>query len=320
MRLESIKTVSVLGAGIMGHGIAQSFLLGGYPVFLYDVQESILEKARAQVEKNLELFRLARLAKSREIRSSLRRLATTTDLKEAVEGTDFITEAAPEILELKQELFQRVESYCREDAILATNTSSLTLSNIGVRVKKRGRMVVTHWFNPPHIVPTVEVVKGGETTEETLETAYQLLAKIKKTPIKIRKELPGFVVNRIQMAMMREVFDLYDKGIATAQDIDEAIKGSIGMRLAVIGPLLTVDFAGIDTWAKSSKNLLPEIQSSTEPPKILMDLASKGHYGVKTGKGFYEYSADASAEPIEKRDRELLNILKSHYQGRKTAM
>ena len=319
MRLESIKTVSVLGAGIMGHGIAQSFLMGGYPVVLYDVEEPILRRARAQIEKNLEIFRLAGLAKSREIKSSLRRLATSTDLRHAVEESDFITEAAPEILVVKQELFQRVESYCREDAILASNTSSLTVADICARVKEKGRAVVTHWFNPPHIIPTVEVVKGEETTEETLETAYQLLAKIRKTPVKIRKELPGFVVNRIQMAMMREVFDLYEKGIATAEDIDEAVKGSIGIRLAVVGPLLTADLAGIDTWMKSSKNLLPEIQSSIAPPKILGDLGSQGHYGVKTGKGFYEYTAHSSAEVIEKRDGELLTILKSLDQKRKTS-
>ena len=320
MDLQAVKTISVLGAGLMGHGIAQSFIMGGYHVVLYDIEESILEKARAQVESNLELFHLAKLTKSREMESCLRRLVTTTDLKQAVERSDFITEAVPEILELKQEIFERVESLSRENAILATNTSSLTLTDICVRVKKRGRTIVTHWFNPPHIVPTVEVVKGEETTEETLEMTCQLLAKIKKIPVKIRKELPGFLVNRIQMAMMREVFDLYERGVATAQDIDEAIRGSIGIRLAVVGPLLTVDLAGIDTWVKSSKNLLPQIQSSTEPPKILFDLASQGHYGVKSGKGFYEYDKNSTAEVIKKRDRELLKILKNHYQGRKTRM
>ncbi len=322
MKLEEIKTISVLGAGIMGHGIAQSFMAAGYPVFLYDIQESILETARAHIKRNLDLFLQADLIKREEIEPALRRLTATTELKRAVQESNFIVEAAPEQLELKQALFQEVESYCRQDAILASNTSSLTLKEMGKRVKNKERLVITHWFNPPHIVPTVEVVKGEKTSDETLETTYQLLKKIRKGPVKINWELPGFLVNRIQIAMAREVFDLYEKGVASAADIDKAVKGSFGFRLASIGPLLTADLGGLDLWLQVCKNLLPQIQSSTEPSGALQNLVSQGNTGIKSGKGFYNYAQDFSKaeldEVIQKRDREFLNRLKSLYWSKET--
>jgi len=321
MKLEQIKNISVLGAGIMGHGIAQSFLMGGYPVMLYDIRKSILETAKAHIEKNMGLFHKSDLVEKQDIDLALQRLSTTTDLKRAVEGSDFIVEAAPEDLSLKQKLFEQVESLCGGDTIIASNTSSLTLKDIGAQVKSKERLVITHWFNPPHIVPTVEVVKGEWTSDETMETAYQLLEKIKKMPVKINRELPGFLVNRIQIAMVREVFDLYEKGVASAGDIDKAVKGSFGFRLASIGPLLTADLGGLELWLRVYENLLPHIQSSTEPPKALQRLVSQGHFGIKSGRGFYDYAVDFSKAEldgvIQKRDQEFLNRLKHLYWDKK---
>lgn len=317
MKLEDIKSVAVLGAGIMGHGIAQTFLMSGYPVRLYDLNTSILDTARSHIEKNLELFRDMDLLKTQEIRPALQRLATTTELGSAVSGSDFIVEAAPENLALKQELFQKVESLCPAGAIIASNTSSLMMTDIGRHVKNKERLVITHWFNPPHIVPTVEVVKGEQTSDATVETTVRLLNRIRKVPVKINLELPGFLVNRIQAAMAREVIDLYEKGVADAADIDQAIKGSIGFRLASIGMLLTMDLGGLDVWLKVCENLAPEIQSSTGPPRALKHLVSQGHCGIKSGKGFYDYSLDFSKseldEAVRKRDTEFLKRLKALY-------
>ena len=317
MELKEIKKISVLGSGLMGHGIAQSFLMGGYAVMLYDIDDSILETAINHIKNNLELFSQNDLIGKDEIQPSLERLRTTTDLKVAVAEADFIVEAAPENLELKQDLFERVESYCKQDAILASNTSSLTLKDIGVRVKNKERLVTTHWFNPPHIVPTVEVVKCEWTSDETHDTAYRLMEKIKKVPVKINRELPGFLVNRIQMALAREVLDLCEKGVASPRDIDRAIKGSIGFRLASIGPLLTMDLGGLRLWLTVLENLLPEIESSQDAPAVIKRLMSEGHDGVKSGKGFYEYAVDFTKDDldqaIKKRDREFLMRLKQLY-------
>jgi len=158
------------------------------------------------------------------------------------------------------------------------------LTDIGVRVKKKERLIITHWFNPPHIVPAVEIVKGEKTSNETMETVYQLLTKIKKVPVKLNLELPGFLINRIQVAMAWEVFDLLEKGVPSAADIDKAIMGSIGFRLASIGPLLTADLVGLDLRLKVCEILLPQIKSSTEPPKALQSLVSQGHTGIKRGE------------------------------------
>lgn len=317
MQLKAIKIISVLGSGLMGHGIAQSFLMGGYRVMLYDIDDAILERATTHIKENLELFSQYALIGKDEIQPAIARLFTTTDLKKAVAEADFIVEAAPEDLELKQDLFERVESYCRNDTILASNTSSLTLKDIGARVKNKERLVTTHWFNPPHIVPTVEVVKCEWTTDETHDTVYRLMEKIKKVPVKINREIPGFLVNRIQIAMAREVLDLCEKGVASPLDIDRAIKGSIGFRLASIGPLLTMDLGGLQLWLRVVENLLPEIESSQDVPAVLKRLTSEGHDGVKSGKGFYDYEVDFTGDDldqaIQKRDREFLMRLKQLY-------
>jgi len=245
MKTEDIQQVAVLGAGIMGHGIAQSFLMGGYPVRLFDMAEPILDNAATHIRENLDLFSRHGLLSESDVAPCLERLTTTCDLKAAVDGAQFITEVAPEKLELKQSLFEDMEKACPGEAILASNTSSLTMARIGVRVKNKERLVTTHWFNPPHIVPTVEVVRSPWTSDETLDATYNLLVRIEKTPVRIQQEIPGFLINRIQMAMVREILDLYEKGIASAEDIDRAVKGSIGFRLASIGPLLTMDLGGL---------------------------------------------------------------------------
>jgi 3-hydroxyacyl-CoA dehydrogenase len=292
-------------------------MMSGYAVMLYDLTESILQTAKAHIENNLELFRQAELITGEGIDSAMDGLTLTTDLKKAVEPAQFIIEVIPEDLSLKQDIFCQIENLCDQNAIIASNTSSLRITDIGARIKNKKRLVITHWFNPPQLVPTVEVVRGAETSAEVLDITYELLAKIKKVPVKINKELPGFLVNRIQIALAREVLDLYEKGVASAADIDKAIMGSIGFRLASIGPLITMDLGGLNIWFKVFENLLPNIQSSTEPPGALRKLVKEGHEGIKSGKGFFDYNMDFSKgeleDTIKKRDQDFLHRLKNFY-------
>jgi 3-hydroxyacyl-CoA dehydrogenase len=304
MRLEDIKAITVLGAGIMGHGIAQTFLVSGFPVRLFDLKESI-SRPPGPISKNLELFHDMGLLAKRSGRPS--KGSHTTDLREAVQGSDFIIEAAPK--------FGTQAGPFPQSGILLPRRCHhrqqhlfLTMTDIGARVKKKERLVITHWFNPPHIVPTVEVVKGEKTSDATVEVTVHLLNKVRKLPVKINLELPGFLVNRIQAAMAREVTDLYEKGVASAADIDKAIKGSIGFRLASMDAA-TMDL-GVGCMAQGLQNVVPQIRSSTEAPKALQHLVSQGHYGIKTGKGFYDYTLDFSKaeldEAVRKRDEEFL--------------
>jgi 3-hydroxybutyryl-CoA dehydrogenase len=316
--VNEIKNITVLGAGIMGHGIAQGFLMGGYPVKLFDIQETILDGARAHIQKGLERFCDARLIEKEKIATALDLLSTTTDLEEAVRGSDYIAEAIPEVLALKQDTFQRVESLISEDTIMASNASHLTLADIFSKVTNKTRVVGTHYFNPPHIVPVVEVVKCDGTEEAAIQATCDLLEKIKKVPVKINKAIPGLLVNRVLIALAREVVDLYEQGVASAEDIDKAIKGSLGFRYACVGPLLTMDLGGIEGWMDACRTLLPHMQQSTEAPGALLDLLDKGRDGIHSGRGFFDYSADSSDHEldhtIQKRDRDMLDLLKKHYQ------
>jgi len=312
--LEDISQIAVVGAGLMGHGIAQAFAQKGYPVNVYDMSKDILDQARDNIKSNLSTFVEAGFEDEAGIEEILSRLTLTTKLDHAVGGTDFVIEAAPEDLDLKRSLLKNLDKYSPDHAILASNTSMLPISEFGSLAAKKDRLIITHWFNPPHIVPLVEIVLGKDTSEETFQRTYQILEKIGKQPVKLFKEIPGFLVNRIQTAMFREVLSLLEQKIASLEDLDRAVKGSFGFRLGVIGVLETMDMAGLDLMYKGTKYLYKFIDNSVEPQRVLKEKVDKGDLGVKTGKGFFSYesgsSSDKSESSLKKRDKKLLEILK----------
>jgi 3-hydroxybutyryl-CoA dehydrogenase len=311
--LGDISQISVIGAGLMGHGIAQVFAQNNYFVTLHDLDRPILEKALSQIRSNLETFVEVGVETKEKIGEVLSRIHTAVDLREAVKGAHFVIEAAPEDLELKTGLFEQLDRYCPEETILASNTSTFPSSEIGRKVEKKERLIVTHWFNPPHIVPAVEVVRGERTSQEVFLLCYELMKKIGKKPIKVFKEVPGFLINRIQTAMFREILSLLEQGVAEPEDIDTGVMNSFGLRLAILGPLRTVDMAGLHPWYKGVQYLTPFLDRSTEVPKILKEKVERGELGLKTGKGFFQYKreeAPALSELSKDRDKKLLALLK----------
>ena len=307
MNLEHIREIAVIGLGRMGHGIAQSFAMGGYRVRGFDDASAARTTALARIRRNLDDFAAQDLLQD-DIDAILGRITVTDDEASAAKGAQFVVEAIAENLDVKRAWFERIEQQVEETTILASNSSTFTISTSGANLRMPERAIVTHWFNPPHIVPTVEVVPGPRTTEEVTETTVALHRKIGKLAVRIAKEIPGFLVNRVQMAMIREVWDLYDQGVATAEDIDEAIRGSIGFRLANFGPLAICDFGGLDIWTKVFENLAPDLRSDSTIPEKIEELARAGHVGTKVGRGIHTYDAEELEATESERDRWMLQL------------
>jgi len=310
LRLEDIKRIGIVGAGTMGHGIAISYALWGYPVVMSDLNGEILEKSRTQIRFSLDGFVEEKVIPRRQAEQSLARIRTTTDLSDLAVDVDFVCEAIVEKAPAKRELFNKLDKLCPPHTILATNTSHFVLSDFASEVKRQDKIVVTHYANPPQICPAVEVVKGPGTSDETFDLTYDLLLKVRKVPVKVLKELPGYLNNRIQFALFREAFHLWAEGVASAEDIDRAVMGHFGFRNASIGPLMTLDLGGMPKWGPLAYEVFSEafkfITDAKEPPEKWREL-------VTSHRGFYDYSEAEWAKIIKKRDKEFLQRLKCLY-------
>jgi 3-hydroxybutyryl-CoA dehydrogenase len=309
-RTRTIERVAVIGAGVMGHGIAQVFAQHGCTVKLCDIAENSLRNALEKIRSNLRLCVEMGIEREAVSEAVISRITATTDLQDALRGMQFVTEAVPEDLDLKKELFKEIDAVTDENVIMASNTSTLSITELTKSIKNSGRFLITHWFNPPHLVPVVEVVKATSTTEETFRRTFQFLEDMGKDPVHVLKPVPGFLVNRIQTAMFREVVALLEDGVATPEDIDKTVRGSLGLRLAAMGPLTVVDFAGVHLWHTGAQNLYPLLDASKEPRKLWTEMVEKGFLGQRTGKGFFEYQAGSIPDRIRNRDAKLIEILK----------
>jgi 3-hydroxyacyl-CoA dehydrogenase len=309
MKAEDIQKVVVIGAGIMGEGIAQNFAQAGLFVHLVDRDEQILDGCLAKIEANLGLFQDFGLLKEDPSRIQSRiEPFFTQDLAKALEGCDFIVEAIPEVLELKKELFNQLESLA-PDAILSSNTSSLTISAIAEGLQAPDRVVGLHYFNPAHIIPAVEIHRGRRTSDDVVAITRELMVRVGKKPVLVRKEVPGFIINRLTGAMEREIDYLLDEGIVTPEDLDTAVKASYGFRLACLGPMEAEDMIGLDTAARASGNIFKVLSNETEPSPMLLEKVKKGELGIKAGKGWYDYSGSTREEIGDKINRRLLKQL-----------
>lgn len=280
--------IGVIGAGLMGHSIAQIFLAAGHKVSLFDPSAEVRAAAPDSIQKIFALLE--------QDATLLENLSLQATLADTVADADVVFEAGPEKLEVKQQIFSELAEHAKADAILATNTSAIPIGEIGAKVSDQGRVVGTHFWNPPHLVKLVEVVQSATTREAVVETTINLLASIKMMPVHVKHDIPGFIGNRLQHAMKREAIALVAAGVCDAETIDTVVKHSFGSRLAVLGPLEQSDLVGLDLTDNISKVLYPSLDNTNQSPEYLVNKIEKGELGMRTGKGFREWTPEAAQE------------------------
>lgn len=303
---NDINRVIVIGAGVMGEGIAQSFLEAGLEVCLIDTQQAALDRCQAQIRSNVSLSREYDVI-SESVDSVMKRLSSSLadNLESRLQNCDFAVETVPEIKDAKTNLFKVLDG-APHDVLLASNTSSFTVSQLTEGMTTAERVVGLHYFNPAHLIPAVEIHFGQKTSQAAIDIAEQLMLRAGKVPVIVRKEVPGFIINRLTGALSREIDYMLDEGIVAPEDLDAAIKASLGFRLAQIGPMEGKDFIGLDTDVRVSRNVFPGLSNRTQPSKFAVELVEQGHFGVKTGRGVYNYSGRSREDVLQERNIKLL--------------
>jgi 3-hydroxybutyryl-CoA dehydrogenase len=279
--------IAVMGAGLMGHGIAQVFALAGHAVTIFDAVAASLGSAKARISANLKDLG--------DDPAAVDRVTPTSDLARAVRDADYVVEAVVEDLAVKQNLFAEIERHVRPDTILASNTSVIPITAIMQNLHDRSRALGTHWWNPPFLVPLVEVIGTQWTSPQAIEWTMALHAAAGKKPAHVKKDVPGFIGNRLQHALWREAVSLVERGICDAETVDSVIKAAFGRRLAVLGPLENADLVGTDLTLAIHKTVLPDIENRAGPSPYLEKLVADGKLGFKSGEGFRTWTPEQQA-------------------------
>ena len=307
--MKEITKIGIVGAGLMGHGIAQVFASHGFSVNIYDSVEEALAAVPQKIRNNFKAFVELHMAGKTDVEQCLETITLSGNLKTLSEGVQVIIEAVSENLDLKRKIFSELEQYVPRDAILCSNTSAISITEISEALKHKARFVGTHFWNPPHIIPCVEVVKGKYTSDTALETIFDLMKTVGKEPVRVMKDIPGFIGNRLQHALWREAISMVEKGVANAEDIDKVVKYGFGLRCPFIGPLETADLAGLELDYAVHKYLFPYLENSSEPSPVLKEKIDAGMLGVKTGQGFHTWVPEKVEKIINQRDSILLKII-----------
>lgn len=305
-----IENVTIVGAGRMGRGIAAVCAHRGCNVIIHDVEEGALEQARQEIKSILGYLLEKELITADQIDSTMSRIKGTSDLEGAVKAADLVIESVPEVMELKKEVFKQLDKYCREDTIMATNTSSLRISELGLATSRPEKVAGVHWVYPPYLIPVVEVIATKQTSKQTISAARDFVLSVGKVPI-VCKDVPGFVVNRLQCAVFNEAAHLLEQGVASAEDIDNAARMVMGLRFPFWGPLKVEDMVVTKTTMLAIYEFLhKEINMGKyHPPNLLREMVKKGEQGLTTGKGYYNYKESPAAVARE-RDDMIITMLK----------
>jgi 3-hydroxybutyryl-CoA dehydrogenase len=285
--LTEIRKIAVLGAGLMGHGITQvAAQVGKYEVSMRDIDEKFVDGGMNMIRESLQRFvKKAQLTEA-QMNEILARIHPTIELKEAVANADLIIEAAPESVELKKAVFRQVDDLAPPHAIVASNTSSVSITELASATKRPERVCGMHFFNPPQLMKLIEVIKGAKTSEETVETILEVSRRMEKETVLVKKDSPGFIVNRILIPALNEAAELYWEGVADRDDIDKAIK--LGLNWPM-GPLMLLDYIGSDTTLAIAEVLTKELDPKFHPSTGLKQMVKAQLLGRKAGKGFYDW-------------------------------
>lgn len=308
MKIEDISHIAVLGTGTMAPAIALLCSKLGYNVSIWGRSDTSLQRAFDRLKSHLQTYRENNLIQEEQAELILSRIAGVSTLEEAVRGADFVIEAVAEDLNLKKDIFSVVDRVCRETTIIATNTSGLSITELASATNRPEKVVGTHFWNPPHMIPLVEIVRGEKTSEETIRIAAELMTTIGKTPVIVQKDIPGFIGNRLQFALLREALFIVEQGVASIEDVDTTVKMSFGARLPITGPLESADLGGLDVYVAISKYLMPDLCQSTEVSALLVDAVKSGRLGVKSGAGLYEWTPASISRIIKAREQELMRF------------
>lgn len=307
--MRQCKNVVIAGAGLMGTSMAQIFAQLGYDVIIYDVIEAAIEKSKNLIRINQEEQVKTGELTFKESEELQGRLSHTCE-KGCFTECDLVVESIIEKMEIKHLFWKEVSTLVPEDAVLASNTSGLSITEIAKVIHKPERFAGMHWFNPAHLIPLIEIIKGDESADETVDYLYDLSITIGKEPIRVNKDVPGFIANRIQLAILRESLYLVENNVGSFEDIDKCMKYALGFRYACLGPFEVCDMGGLDTFYHIAEYLNKDLSDAKEPQKILKELYAEGHYGVKAKKGFYDYSDGRDEEAIRRRDELYIKVSK----------
>ena len=307
MNASALSHVVIAGAGTMGASLAQIFAQAGIQVTLWNRSQAGLDRAASLIRSNQSALVAAGRLSADDSNALMERIVPTTE-DACFPTASFLLESIAEDLTLKQDFFRRISTLVPVDCILTTNTSGLSISAIGSAVAEPVRFCGMHWINPPHLVPLVEVIQGTDTGDGTMDFVYALAQRLRKKPIRA-KDLPGFIMNRLQLALLREALALVDSGAATAEDVDAAVKYGLGLRYACVGPFETMDLGGVDIFCRIASYLLADLDNRKDTPPLLQTLTEQGACGVKSGHGFYDYSGEKAAAALENRDQKFIRVL-----------
>jgi len=302
MKVEQIKNICNLGTGTMGFGTAVMFAMAGYDVRMYGRTEESIARGTAGVKAAMATYREHNLVQESEIPVIIGRIQGVTTIEEAAADADFVIESVAEDLKIKQEVFAKLDKICPPHTIFATNTSGLSPTAIAETIERKDKFVVAHFWNPPHLVPLVEVVPGKHTSQQTVDMTWQLMEKIGKKPVALKREALGFIGNRLQFALLREALYIVESGIASQEAVDTTVKYSLGRRFSTTGPLESADLGGLDIFYNISNYLMADLCNDTVVSPLLKDAVDKETLGAKTGTGLYGWTPEGLS--IIKKTRE----------------